>query len=134
MLATEEYGIVDLFITLTPLVIPLVTFQIEQSVLRELISNREDEKEKTTIITTCIIFSFIQVVVVSALFLLISPIINTPYKFYLLGYIIVSIFSVSLLQISRGLGDNKNYTIGSFINAISILRLKMFMMILSVSV
>ena len=43
ILSTEEYGIVDLLNTLVSLLLPIVTFQIEQAVFRYLIENREKE-------------------------------------------------------------------------------------------
>lgn len=40
ILSTEEYGIVDLLNTLVSLLLPIVTFQVEQAVFRELIEVR----------------------------------------------------------------------------------------------
>ena len=51
VLTTEEYGIVDLLNTLSLLLIPIITFQMEQAVFRELIEARKIEKAKTEIIS-----------------------------------------------------------------------------------
>ena len=40
ILSTEEYGIVDLLNTLVSLLLPIITFQVEQAVFRKLIDNR----------------------------------------------------------------------------------------------
>ena len=41
ILTTEEYGTVDLLNTLVSLLLPIVTFQVEQAVFRRLIDNRD---------------------------------------------------------------------------------------------
>ena len=44
---------------------------------------------------------------------------KNQYKLFLATNVITFIFSSLFLQIARGIGDNKKYTIGSFISAIS---------------
>ena len=51
------------------------------------------------------------------IFLCISQFIHNQYKYYLATNVIACIFSSIMLQISRGLGDNKKYAVGSFITA-----------------
>ena len=46
ILTTEEYGTVDLLNTLASLLLPIVTFQVEQAVFRRLIDNRDKERYK----------------------------------------------------------------------------------------
>ena len=46
ILSTEEFGIVDLLNTLVSLLLPIITFQIEQALFRNLIDVRENEQEK----------------------------------------------------------------------------------------
>lgn len=41
ILSTEEYGAVDLIITYTALLLPLVTLQLEQALFRFLLDKRE---------------------------------------------------------------------------------------------
>ena len=45
VLSTEEFGAVDLLNTLVGLLLPIVTFQVEQAVFRDLIEIRHQEKE-----------------------------------------------------------------------------------------
>ena len=52
VLSTEEYGTVDLLNILVSLLLPVVTFQIEQAIFRYLIEVREKEEEKKKIIST----------------------------------------------------------------------------------
>ena len=49
VLSTEEYGIVDLVTTLSMLLLPLITFQVEQAIFRELLENRTNKKKNDLI-------------------------------------------------------------------------------------
>ena len=115
VLSNEEYGVVDLLNTLTSLLLPIATLQIEQGIFRYLIDCREDKEKQTTLITTIIRFTIIQTVICILIFLCISPFIHNQYKYYLMANLLMGIFSTILLQICRGLGDNTKYAIGSFI-------------------
>lgn len=117
LLSTEEYGVVDLLNTLVALLLPIITFQIEQAVFRHLIDARENEENIKKIITTTIVTVTIQSILYIVLFIVISNFINNQYKFFLATNVIACAFSSIMLQISRGLGDNKTYAIGSFITA-----------------
>ena len=84
VLSTEEYGIVDLLNTLAILVIPIVTFQVEHAVYRNLIENRNNDNEKNRIITNGIVSVCYQIFMFLALFVILSLFIKNQYKFYLL--------------------------------------------------
>lgn len=118
ILSTEEYGIVDLLNTLISLLLPLITLQIEQGLFRYLVDNRESKEEKEKIITTTIVTVLIQSAIYMLIFVIASPFINNMYKYFLATNVVASIFSAISLQISRGIGDNKSYAIGSFITAL----------------
>ena len=121
ILSTEEYGIVDLLNTLVSLMLPIITFQVEQAVFRELIEVRNNNKEKTKIISTAIITVISQCILYLILFAIISPFINNNYKLFLATNVITNIFLSLFQQITRGLGDNKRYALGSFISALFII-------------
>lgn len=118
ILTTEEYGIVDLLNTLVSLTLPIVTFQIEQAVFRELIEVRQNKKSMGKIISSSLFSVIGQCIIFAILLLIISPLINNDYKYYLFFNIIASIFASLFLQISRGIGDTKRYSIASFVTAI----------------
>ena len=122
VLSNEEYGVVDLLNTLTSLLLPIATLQIEQGIFRYLIDCRENNKKQTKLITTVIRFMIIQSAVCIIIFLCVSPLIHNEYKYFLMANLLMGIFSSLLLQICRGLGDNATYAIGSFITgAITVL-------------
>ena len=115
VLSNEEYGVVDLLNTLTSLLLPIVTLQIEQGIFRYLIDCRENNEKQIKLITTIIRFMIIQSIVCIVIFLCVSPFIHNEYKYFLMANLLMGIFSSLLLQICRGLGDNAIYAIGSFI-------------------
>lgn len=119
ILSTEEYGTVDLLNTLVSLLLPIVTFQVEQAVFRELIEVRGKKNKESRIISSAVITVIFQCMVYLIIFALISPFINNHYKFFLATNVVANIFLSLLLQIARGFGDNKKYAFASFISALS---------------
>lgn len=119
ILSTEEYGLVDLLNTLILLLVPLITFQIEQAIFRELIEVRNSEIKKKKIISSGIISVISQCIFYILIFIIISIFIKNDYKLFLITNVVSFIFSSLFLQISRGLGDNRKFSIGSFIIALS---------------
>lgn len=116
-LTTGEYGVVDLLNTLISLLIPILTFQIDQGIFRYLIDKRDSKQEQAKLITTTIFFLSAQSIIYIILFAIISPWINNEYKYFLATNLVATAFTNVMLQISRGLGDNTKYTLGSFISA-----------------
>lgn len=118
MLTTAEYGTVDLLNTYVSLLIPIITFQIEQAIFRFLIDVRNDEQEQKKLISTTFFIAIIQSVLFLIIYFFIAEFINNSYKYFLATNVVACIFSSIMLQICRGLGDNKLYSIGSLISAI----------------
>lgn len=114
-LETGDLGTVDLLNTYISLLVPIVTLQLENAAFRFLIDVRDDEEAKTRIITSVFKYIIIHIIVYSIIYLTIANYINVAYKYFLLSNVIVCILSSIMLQISRGLGDNKTYSEGSVI-------------------
>lgn len=115
MLSTEEYGVVDLLNSIVVFALPLVTLQIEQAVFRFLIDARDDVEYKKKIVTSNFVVLAIQLILFTLLYICIQNFINNQYKIFLVLNIFAHMFSSEMLQISRGLGSNKDYAISSFI-------------------
>ena len=115
VLSNEEYGVVDLLNTLTSLLLPIATLQIEQGIFRYLLDCRENKEKQTTLITTVLKFILVQSTICILIFLCASPFIHNEYKYFLMANLLMGILSSISLQICRGLGDNKTYAVGSFI-------------------
>lgn len=119
VLSTSEYGTVDLLNTLVGLALPIITLQIEQGTFRFLIEGRKNNEKKKEIISSSLFIIVIACVIFSILFFISSLFIDNKYKYLLFLNIIIYVFPTYFLQISRGLGDNKTYSLGSFIAASS---------------
>lgn len=130
VLSTKEFGTVDLLNILVALMIPIVTFQVEQAVFRELIEVRDREKEKKRIISSGVLSVFLQCLTYLLIFFIISPFVQNEYKLFLATNVIAYIFSSLFLQIARGLGKNNKYAFGSFIGAIVTIALNILFLII----
>ena len=115
--STAEFGIVDLFNTIVAFLLPILTIQIDQALFRFLIDARENDKDKTKLISSAFILVVIGMIIYTLIFLVISQFISNEYKYFLLINVFASILSTLMLQVARGLGNNKEYSIGSFIVA-----------------
>lgn len=117
-LTTEEYGLVDLIITYTSLLLPLAYLQFDQAVFRFLIDCRQKTKERKAVMTTVLAFSILQMLLLSGIFSIFQIFIASEYKWYLLYMLLASVASSCMLQIARGLGDIVGYTLGSCVSAL----------------
>jgi len=118
ILSTEEYGTVDLLNTLVTLLQPIITFQIEQAVFRNLIEARDNEKEKKRIISAGIFSVLIQCLIYILIFFAISPFVHNEYKIFLATNVVAFILASLLQQVARGVGENTKFAIASFVTAI----------------
>ena len=76
VLSTEEYGIVDLVTTLSMLLLPIITFQVEQAIFRELLENRTNKKKNDLIISNGIISVTIQCCIFIIVYLFLSKLLE----------------------------------------------------------
>lgn len=117
VLSTKEYGTVDLLNTYVSLLIPIVFLQMNQSIFRHLIDVREDEDGKKKYISTCLVTVAIQAILYLIVYLGIACLfVDNEYKFFLATNVVAAMLSDIMLQISRGLGDNKTYSLGSIVS------------------
>ena len=119
ILSTAEYGTVDLLNTLVSLLLPIVTFQVEQALFRLLIDVRNNEIEQARIVSTGLYSVLGQCTIYLLIFAIISPFIHNEYKIFLAINVVAYIFAAIFQQIARGLGDNTRYAIASFLTAAS---------------
>lgn len=115
VLSTTEYGLVDLLNTLISLLLPIVTFQLEQGIFRYLIDYRNNYNKQKEVISTSFFMIFGFAIIFTLFFIIISPVINGNYKYCLFLSLISQIVSTVSLQISRGIGNNFKYSFGSLL-------------------
>lgn len=129
ILSTEEYGAVDLIITYTSLLLPIVTLQLEQALFRFLLEKRENDSGIKEVISDIYSINVFALFLFSIVFIAVSPLIQSEYKFYLLLNLITNAYSSVMLQTARGLGNNVVYAVGSFVSAASIIVLNIIFIV-----
>lgn len=117
VLSTEEYGIVDLVITYIQLLLPIVTCQLEQSLFRFLLEQRDNKDNQKKVISQLYTLSIYIITCFIIIFIIVSAFIKSEYKYFLFINLISNIYTAFMLQTARGLGMNSVYAIGSFISA-----------------
>lgn len=112
-LLTDDYGTVDLIQTYIALFVPILTLRLDSAAFRFLIDLRDDENSKRKLISS--IFFVLIICILSCIIICfaISYIIQIKYFGYVVTNIVILMVSNLLLQILRGLGKNKQYSICS---------------------
>ena len=113
LLSKDEYGVVDLISTYITIAIPVTTIQLEMAAFRYLIDARKEREKQGEIIRTTFKDFIIRTIVFSLLYVTAIQFFDFSYKYLALLAAITVGFSNILLQISRGLGKNTDYTIAS---------------------
>lgn len=118
-LLPEEMGSVDLLNTYVTLLVPLFNWQFESGVFRFLIDCREDYIKQKKIISTVLFTNILQSCAYILFYICVQNYLSSEYKLFLAIDVVLSILLNTLLQIPRGMGNNTNYAIASFISATS---------------
>ncbi len=113
----EELGIYDLYTTLVSLILPSATLQIQTAAFRYLIDRRESKYEVTKIVTN--IYVFIVPVSIAALIVTYFCLTDaTPLvRIMVCAYFMADILVNAARQVSRGLSNNKDYSVSAIISA-----------------
>ena len=83
-LNTAEYGTIDIVNTISSLLLPIVSLQIQQGLFRELLEVREDTEKKRKTISTCIIGLLVLFLVFSIVSYIVYIITNNEYVLWTL--------------------------------------------------
>ena len=120
-LLTNDYGFVDLIQTYISLFIPILTLRFDSAAFRFLIDARNNDKDKFCIITNILFSLFIQIIFFIIFFCIIGRFFNIKYFIFILLNVVAMMITNILLQIIRGLGKNKAYSVSCFITGITTL-------------
>ncbi len=117
ILSTTEYGVYDVIMTLSVLLLPIITLLMEESMFRFLIDCKNDKGRKN-VITQSILYCLFGLLLFSVIYLAVVLIFDFQYK--LLTYLfIVSNLAVALRNaLSRGLGRIKMFSASNFFNSL----------------
>lgn len=121
ILSTEEYGESDVYSTLATILLPFFTLQIEMSLFRFFISDKDEAERKKTV-TSAFCISGICLGAAAVIYLAVSAFVTVKYRFVLLLFYSSLTLLTLLLQTARAKGDNICYGTATFLSSfISIL-------------
>lgn len=116
VLAPEDYGLIDVLMTMSSLIIPFITLEMSSGVFRFLIGSEERKNYSLEeVVTTGATVAGIGFIVSLMLSLVINFFYTIPYYFAVVLYIFSLSVSNLTTNITRGFGDNVSYSVASFI-------------------
>ncbi len=116
-LTSEDFGNVDLLISTLPLIAPIFTMQVTESVFRFLCSDENMEEKKKTITNSFIIF-FTGIVVFIVLYIPFVIRFDLPYALLFFAYFLVTYLGIFFQQTLRGLQRTTEYALTGVISTI----------------
>ena len=116
LLTTEEYGIYDLIVTISTLLIPLITLLMEESMFRFLIDCKDD-KSKKKVISQSIIYSCFGILLFSIIYVFITILFNFKFKWLTYAYILIHVVIALRNALARGLSKIKLFSIANFVTS-----------------
>lgn len=128
-LTTNEYGIYELVVTMVAFVLPASTLQVQSAAFRFLFDVKDDENEKTSIITNIFLFvSITSVIVLTAAFFVLFKL-GWEIRLAICLYYFFDIYSNVSRQVIRGLFKNIDYSVSAIISGVGqILFVALFVM------
>lgn len=117
-LISDDYGWVDLLQTYITLFVPILTLRMDSALFRFLVDKRNDEKGKANIISNVIFITAVGLSITILISICLYIFIDIRYFVLTIINLIVMMISNVFLQILRGLGKNKEYSIASCIAGI----------------
>jgi len=121
-LSKYEYGLYDLITTGALIVIPIITFQMSDSVFRFLLDTKNEQEIRSTVSNT-LAFILVSCSFSAVFYLIIASFANIPYSFIIVLFILTQTVFVVWLQIARGFLMNIVFSISGVIGTVLTLAL-----------
>lgn len=130
-LSKAEYGTYDLISTLVMLVIPIATLQIQSAAFRFLIDTRCDKKQSSKIITNIFVVTIPIMLLASFVIQFFFGEYSIDSRIFISLYFVFDTLNLTLGQIVRGIGKNKEYSIDATV--VSIINMVLIVMLVSLA-
>lgn len=114
LLSTSEYGEIDVYTSLSMIILPFLTLQLEMGIFRYFITAKT-ENERVQVVSSGLVMAGMSVLVCTALYYAVTAFTMVRYRQYLCIYYLSQACSAVLLQEARAEGKNRVYGIASFI-------------------
>ena len=116
-LTPKEFGSYDLIVTIVTLLVPVISFQIQEGSYRYILDEKDYQK-KYQVVSSAIQIIVRNLIVSNILYLLCISFFNINYSLLIMLYYNVYIFSEIYLQVARGFQQNLDYAIAGIINTV----------------
>lgn len=120
-LVANDYGYVDLLQTYICLFVPVLTLRLDSSTFRFLLEARDNKNEQKNIITNTTFVLIVTIFLTILLSQFLKAYIKLNYYNWMIMNILVLMITNIYMQILRGLGKNKEYSIVSIITGFTTL-------------
>lgn len=114
-LTKKEYGQYDLIATLVMLLIPIATLQIQSAAFRFLIDCRNDKKSSSEIISNIFVVTIPITLIACFIVQFFFVDFGSYVRILIAIYFFMDTVHLTIAQITRGLGDNKSYSISAIL-------------------
>jgi len=111
-LTPKEYGIYDLIISTTTILVPLLTLHIELGILRWMLPSNNDKKK---IISNAIVILILNILIFSIIFFLLNKYSKIKYTDWIYLFVITFSFYGIIRQYIRGIGRNTQYVLADIL-------------------
>lgn len=124
VLTTAEYGVIDLVVTFVGLLVPIVTLELSDSVLRFGLSNETDKTDLVKCALTCLTFATVITIIGSPFLFFYKTI--WPYRYFIIGMIILQGFRTNEALFVKSQDRVLVYSVDSILTALVIAGLDIF--------
>lgn len=114
-LKKEEIGIFDLLLTSSALIVPLVSLQLYDGILRWCLNEGQDSTEVSKVISGVTVAVLLNIVFFSVAYWLFARILDIPYGFIIYLFLICQVFHTIVLQFARSISLNFVYAFSGVI-------------------
>ncbi len=130
VLTTEEYGTYDLFYTTSSLMIPILSINMTESIIRFCLDKSKNLKEVISISTKIILIGlipFAALIIINSVFN-IFEVFNTYLLFFVLMYLSIGLNQI-MFSIARGIEKIKSIAIAGVLNTVVMLGLNLLLLL-----
>ncbi len=117
-LTPSEFGTYDLIVTIVALMVPIISFQIQEAVFRYIIDENSSRK-RNQVISSAFQIAIRNISLTNIVYIAVVYLFNIKYSILIMLYFNVYIISELYLQVARGLKKNKEYATAGVINTFS---------------
>ena len=116
-LSTEQFGTVNLVTNIVPLIGPIFTLQVTETIFRFLCTSKNENEKKSYITNSLIIFA-LGIIIFILLYIPICVKIKFQYSYLFIIYFIFNYLSLYLQQVLRGMKKSIDYSVTGVVSTL----------------